>query len=246
MTNEDNMNKTLRIIRALRAKAEGTDNEAEASAFMAKVSELMAQHGLEEAQLDVKEQSGIDHERTAEKSWDASPSRQQLVYALSRLYMVQIVKHPSSEQRWSLIGRKHNIVMVREMAEYLIGTTRRVSNKWGRETGNSGRSVIDFRKGCFDRLRERVDLLRKQQIEAATPQYNARGNPQNLPALYAQENSLVLSERDRIFPRLGKARASSIRMGSAAMHGRQAGDSISLNRQVSSGGRSGAMLIGKC
>jgi len=234
----------LRKIRALKAKAEDPSvSEAEAMLFTAKVAELLAKHGLEEAQLKVEDQAGLGHEQTNEKMWNASPARRALVLAVCTLYMVKTLRYSSGAMKgtWILIGRPHNIIMVKEMSEYLIKTVLRLSNEYGRK--NKGANVIDFRRGCFLRVAERLYELQRQQARSAEPVYTPTGNPGNLPALYKNEMELAQAYLRQHWPNAGASKGRAIKQGWDAMAGRAAGDSISLSRQVG-GGRSNH-LIGK-
>jgi hypothetical protein len=226
----------LRKIRALKAKAEGAGTtEAEAMVFTAKVAEMLTKHGLEEAQLRVEDQLQMGHE-AFERHWNASPARHVLVVAVCRLYLVHTIRYTkgSGKGTWILIGRKHNIIMVREMAEYLIKTVLRLSNQHGDETGGD---VVDFRRGCFMRLAERLEEMRRKQAQAAVPQYNtATGNPGNLPALYKSELDLARAYVVQHWGEpVGPVRAANVKQGWDAMAGRAAADRISLHQQVADG-----------
>jgi Protein of unknown function (DUF2786) len=241
MTTEDKKTQDLlRKIKALRAKADdASTTEAESLAFASKVAELLAQHGLEEAQLDVNEQEEqIGHEDYI-SNWNSSPARRKLAIAVCTLYFVKPLIRTKKGAPWSLIGRKHNIAMAKDMTAYLIKTTIRLSNAYGREhpLGN----VIDFRRGCFQRLSERIMEMYWEQARKDAPKYNAKGNPENLPALYKSENDLLTAYLRQAFPHTGVYRGKAIKQGSSAWAGRQAGDNISLNQQVG-GGRSNHLL----
>jgi Protein of unknown function (DUF2786) len=243
MTHDENKLKTLLDkIRKLKAKADDpSTTEAESLAFAAKVAELLAQHGLEEAQLKVEDQEEVGHEDYV-ANWNASPARRVLVIAICKLYFVKPLVRSQKGKPWVLIGRKHNIVMVKEMSEYLIKTTLRLSNAYGKTT--PGANVIDFRRGCFKRLSERLVDLYDQQAKAAMPQWTPTGNPGNLPALYGHEGKLATAYMQRVFPNVGTLRPQRVKQGWDAMAGRAAGDKISLNRQVGGGGSS-SYLLGK-
>jgi Protein of unknown function (DUF2786) len=236
---QSKLDKLIRVIRALKAKAEGTNNENEAAAFTAKAAEMMAQYGLEEAQLAVEEQSPIE-EVTEKQDW-SSPSRRALAVAVCRLYMVRPLL-ANQKGHWILIGRKHNIMMAKEMCDYLVKTTLRLSNTWRKENFASNAQMIDFRKGCFIRLGERIGELRRQQEQAEAPKFHPGGNPANLPALRGQEKDLLDEYLKRTRPHLRYARRSTIRTGAAASAGYAAGGTVSLSRQV--GGKSSSHLIG--
>jgi hypothetical protein len=242
---QDKIKALLDKIRKLKNKAEDSaTTEAESLAFAAKVAELLAQHGLEEAQLEVKDQEAVEHERELMKSWETSGSRRVLAWAVCRLYMVYAIRHPQQKQ-WTLVGRKHNIIMVKDMMDYLVKTVLRLGRDYGKE--RPGADITDFKRGCFMRIAERIEELRMQQIRAAQPAYTAQGNPGNLPALYANELELSKKYYAAHFGG-GRLRTSTTRVkqGWDAMAGRAAGDRVSLSRQVGSGrGRTSHLLTNK-
>lgn len=246
MTNLDmNSPKTqdlLRKIRALKAKADDkSTTEAESLAFAAKVAQLLAEYGLEQAQLDVgtQEETPIGHEDYV-SNWNSSPARRVLAMAVCKLYNVKPLIRSAPGQPWTLVGRKHNIVMVKDMTAYLIKTTLRLSNDFGKTT--PGGNVIDFRRGCFKRLAERLYEMYDQIAQAEAPKYTATNNPGNLPALYMSERKQLNAYVDSRW-KTGTLRPQRIRQGYSAMAGRSAANTISLNQQLN-GGRSNH-LIGK-
>lgn len=240
------MDDLLRRIRALRAKAEKTDNEHEAAAFAAKARQLLAEHDLEEAQLDVSSAppNDVEHHPSV-RDWNQSPARRMLAGAVCRLYDVRALIANKRSDGLILVGRRASIVMVKEMMEYLVTTTIRLSRKWAKENLAPDREMIDFRRGCFDRLRERV-LELKQNQDAEKPVYTPRGNPQNLPAVYARDREIVEARVRQLYPSLTRVK-QKINVGATGLtHGRAAGDTIGLHRQIEGGGSGGvAGLIGK-
>jgi uncharacterized protein DUF2786 len=240
--NESKTKALLEKIRKLKAKADdpGTTEE-ESMAFAAKVAELLAEHGLEEAQLEIKDQDGLTHEDQL-VNWSASPWRRSLVCAICALYMVTPLTAQKGK-KWTLVGRPANIIMVKEMATYLIKTTLRLSNQYGKE--HPGAHVIDFRRGCFSRLTQRILELKRQQAAQAAPQYSPSGNPQNLPALYTNETNLMNMYITATWGKVKASRSGKLRFqGADAYAGMQAGDSISLNQQIG-GGRSNHLIGGR-
>jgi len=244
MTKEDpRFEALIRKIRALKAKADSPGvTEAESMAFMEKVTSMLAQHNLEIAQLEVEEQSGIERD-DFEANWQASPTRRAMFVAVCALYMVRPLTYggggKATKKKWTLVGRKVNVYMAKDMAEYLLRTVIRLSNEHAKRTGGDN---IDFRRGCFTRLTERLYELKLQQERAAAPAYNAKGNPENLPALRMMENDLINAYLKSQFGKLGQARRSRGKgYGLDGMAGYQAGNNISLNRQVS--GKSSKFLL---
>lgn len=241
------MQDLMRKIRALKAKADDpSTTEAESLAFAAKVAQLLAQHNLDMAQLDVgKEDSDpLGHEDYV-SNWNASPARRVLAMAVCKLYNVKPLIRQKPGQPWTLVGRKGNILMVKDMTEYLIKTTLRLANVWAKEQKNKMvlnefANATDFKRGCFKRLSERLLDLYEQTAKAETPVYNGN-NPGNLPALYANEAKLQRIYIDERW-RTGTIRPQRIKQGYSAAAGRAAGDSISLHRQVGAGARSNYMI----
>src|SRR5215475_1819621 len=147
MTDQKKLDDLLRKIRGLKAKAEDDAvSEAEAASYAAKVQELLAKHGLEEAQLDVKDQEQMGHDETFEKLWNASSARRVLVIAICRLYFVYTIRYTrgSKTGTWILIGRPHNIAMAKDTADYLIKTVLRLGREYKRSVplGND----VDFKR----------------------------------------------------------------------------------------------------
>lgn len=245
MTENTKLQDLLRKIRALRAKAESTNSEAEAAAFAAKAAELMAQYGLEESQLKVEEQSEITHEDagTDTKLWEQNPARRLLVRTLAKLYMCEIVTF--KDGRMVVLGRKHNIAMVREMSEYLIKTTLRLAREWRKRTVASFNDATDFRRGCLVRLTERVREMLHAQRHSSAATYTATGNPGNLPALYGREINLIKAYGSKHFNLRWVASNTKIKMGAAAAEGRRAADTVSFNKQVGAASRSSYMIGSK-
>jgi len=237
MTEEIN-NSLMRKLRALKAKADDKGvTEAEAATYAAKVAELLAAHGLEEAQLKVEDQEQVSHEDYV-SNWNSSPAKRTLILAICKLYFIRALVRSKKGQPWTLVGKKHNIIMVKEMAAYLVKTSERLSLAYGRNY--PGVNIYDFRRGCYARLSERLLILHIELAGKTQPVYNPQGNPGNLPALYRNEeqlNKIYMNARWTTVP-LKKQR---IKQGADAAAGRAAGDSISLNRQIS-GGRSNHLL----
>lgn len=231
-------------IRKLMAKAnDSAATEAEAATFAAKVQELLVANGLSMdsvREVNDAERGAIDrysHDQRKNK-W-ISPSRQALLRAVCHYYMCEAVSPGRGSTQWTIVGRPHNVTVAVEMTDYLVKTTVRISNRWGRE--NIGMNVIDFRKGCMARLAERLNKLRKEQTEQK-PEYKPSGNPGNLPALFASERQQI----GQVLKTMGVTYKSArpIRAGEvAAAAGRAAAEGISLHQQVVHGG--GRLQISK-
>jgi hypothetical protein len=243
-TNEDldspKMKELLRKIRALKAKADDPSvTEAESLAFAAKVAQLLALHQLEESHLEVGEQESdpIGHREFKDYSyWSTSPARRLVVFAVCKLYNVKTLRFGNKD--WTLIGRKHNIIMAKDMADYLIKTTLRLSNDWIRT--NPYGDKTDFKRGCFKRIAERLHDLWLETAKSEAPVMHGN-NPGNLPALYVQEEKNLRMYVDARW-RTRVTAARHIKQGASAMAGRAAGNTVSLHRQMGGSARSSYML----
>jgi hypothetical protein len=247
-------------IRKLRAKAEDSSvTEAEASAYATKVAELLAQHGLDEAALEMPEQSDVAEEQLDDK-YMTDPWRRAICLSAARLYFCSgytyqsytrhdPARHPpernyeglllAADRRsfvtqfaFRFVGRRHNAVIAKEMSTYLIATTCRLALAFRREYSASRAEYLDFARGCAARLSERLDALYWQQRRAAAPRHAANGNPGNLPALYADEETLIAKwiEANLALKAMRGGGISEGGWGSDA--GRRAADTVSLSAQV--------------
>jgi hypothetical protein len=227
--------KLIDKIRKLRAKARGTNNEAEAAAFAAKVQELLAEHGLSETALgsDKTEEESIG--RTDHK-FSGSPARQVMLRAVCKFYMCIAIRNTSGP--WIIVGKPTNVMVAIDMFEYLLSTVVRMSNTYARE--NPGGNKIDWRRGCMSRLAERLDKLRRAELEKKQERH-AGGGAANLPALIHDEGrAAALWMKQNIQTTTHTTR---VKQGDDAARGRAAAEGIGLHRQVGGGG--GRLMIGK-
>lgn len=233
----------LRKIRALRDKANDPSvTEAEAVLFTQKVQELLTKHGLSMADVSsagAKQQDDLGG-TSVEERWK-SPARKALLRAVCRFYMCEAVSPGRGSHQWTIVGRPHNVTVALEMADYLIATTIRLSNEYGRKNRGQNVSVVDFRRGCMARLTERLyTMLHEQKKQAAV--YTSAGNPGNLPALFKSEAQLIKAELRRMGTVSTKSR--TIKQGADAVAGRAAAEKIGLTGQIGGGQRVGRLMIG--
>lgn len=133
------MDKLLEKIRKLQAKALGTDNEAEAAAFAAKVQNLLAQHNLDLSDIEQMEEV-FGEEDFGEKYID--PWRRRLAAAVARYYMCEFCndmiwsdKKKKLVKSFTIMGKKHNRVVAISMYHYLTTTTVRLASQYARAEG---------------------------------------------------------------------------------------------------------------
>lgn len=160
----------LDTIAKLKAKAEGTNNEAEAALFAAKVAELLAKHNLDEAMLRSRdaerEQGPLGKHPFGQRVPDAW--RERILIGVAKLYQCQTMfyrKGKAVDQwSWQIVGREHNAIVAKAMAEYLFATVKRMA----REYSPISREQKDYRKGAGDRLYSRLYAMAEAQREPAS------------------------------------------------------------------------------
>lgn len=231
----------LAKIRKLRAKAEDPSvTEAEATLFAAKVAALLAEHGLSEAALHLPDEDPITNHR-----WDvrfSDPWRRTICRCAARLYFCGLFVHSWHEKNpkhatdprapmfkfyngLTFVARAHNATVAREMSDYLIRTTLRLGYAYSETRAEQ----LAFMRGCGERLGQRLYYLWDEQTRAAK-QRGPSGNPQNLPALYADEEALYRAamEKEDLRP---FGRGSDLNSEHADA-GAAAADGVSLAPQV--------------
>lgn len=213
-------------IRKLMAKASDPSvTEAEAAAFAVKVQELLLQSGL--AMSDIGASTEERREQVGEQSFDFSrwnsPHRRGLLDTVCSYYMCEVL-YWRHQKRMVILGKPQNVEIAASMTDYLISTVVRLSTRYGRE--HPGSNVVDFRRGCMLRLRERLMEEKAKMERAATTT-----NPGNLPVLFVSEGALVRQYVEAKY-KVRKTKARAIKHGADAWAGRAAAEGISLRPQV--------------
>lgn len=246
-TSDTKSDALLRRIRALRAKADDSSvTEAEASLYAAKVSELLQQHNLSESTLETPDE---DQEQVEADTWEmeygGDPWRRTVCNTVAHLYFCKgysshTGKKGKHARSFVFVGKPHNTVVAKEMAYYLISTTVRLAKAWRKAHPEyPGSEWRHFLRACGTRIAERVWKLYKDQTAAAQAR-STSGNPANLPALYADEHTLVDNFLQSIKLRDLPGQRLYDRAGTHA--GRRAGDTVSLSIQIA-GSRAGSRLL---
>lgn len=210
-------------IAKLKAKAEGTSNQAEAEVFAAKVAEMLAKHNLDEAMLRARdatrEQGPIGSHPFSKRVPDAW--REYIVVGVARLYQCQTVFNKvngkTDQWSWRFVGREHNAVVAISMADWLIATVKRMAAEH-----STIKSVQkNFRKGAADRLYKRLyDLAEAQRAPTGTGDGTAL---------------MIRTEDQAIADYLGdinQSKMKSHKHGAGSAAGWKAADSINLSPQV--------------
>lgn len=224
-------------IMALLAKANGTDNEHEAEAFLAKAMELMQQY-----QLDVSDMVDADdpilHHTGLSQAESGHAWRWKLYSAVAQLYGCKSIHvdagyrpgkngklTPWYEQR--LVGRESAIITTDLMYPWIVDQVRKAAKDIAKITGMSGQGQA---KRVAAALITRIHKLIREQ-QAAEPTTAAGRN-----ALVVLNQ--VVAKYDELYPNAETMKSrGSVTDGLA----RKAAEGIGLHRQTS--GRS-ALQIG--
>ena len=223
-------------IRKLLAKARGTENEAEALAFLQKATEMLQEYNLHEADLGSAEANEpLTHRIISSVDWN--PWWISMIQSLSKLYfggifITQEIYKGKLRRAVAICGRPHNLDIVESMYEYLETTTKRLAAEYSKDR----KFRLDFEKGCGMRISSRILSMAKEAIDPPAGLVTDE-TAKNLPALYKTELELA---SDFIFGFTGnnKARRSGHKTGShATAAGRAAGDRVNLGGQIGGSSR---------
>lgn len=184
------MDKILRKIEKLNAKAQGASTEAEADAFATKVQELLDKYNLEMRDL---EQTHVDFEITEEHYLEAPDFpmwKQWVAMATAELYFCKLMITSSSslhdnrlkrKVKLIFVGKEHNAKIAKSMTEYFFNTIYHMAQK--AYPGEKHRR--HFAHGCGARLTKRI-----QEKADKRKNTNAK-NSDNLPIIVNQEQALI-------------------------------------------------------
>lgn len=240
-----NQETLIEKIRKLNAKAtDKSVTEEEAALYAQKVAQLLQQHNLTEATLDVKEDVQEVGEDRMFNSKTGDPWAQSLGDAVAQLYFCAIYLRTDGEGRKKIcfVGKPHNVEIAMSMTGYLIKTIGRLANTYAKTPEAKAdfdwtftRARNGFERGAGIRMYSRIIKMVQEQT-LPEPMRSTTGSPANLPALYQDEKKLVGAYLDSMNLRKGRGRGSDT-SGGHAEAGRRAADGISLNTQVGGKGR---------
>lgn len=226
-----NEEKILELYRKLMAKANGTENEAEALAFMSKAQELLTKHNLTEA--DARQDEAPSFTTHQHMTVDTNKWRLAMFSAVAKLYFCRLVRaHVNWKGKYrpvpEFVGRPHNVEIAISMALYLEKTVIRLA----KEAYPDRKSRLQFENGCGMRIATRVFRM-AEEMEVD------KGDGSGLPALYKNEAVLVEDYLSQIYPNLGFSKAKKSQVTSATLAGRSAGEKVHLGGQVGGASHTG-------
>ena len=214
--------KALKVIRALLAKAEGTEFEAEAESFTAKAQELMTKHSIDAAVLAASEVGAAHRGVTSRRVHIDNPYADEKATFLSAIGEVNGVRSVWSPQAGfsTVMGFPVDVQLTDLLfTSLLVQATRAMSEATARDRRLSTPSFKRaFLIAFADRVAERLEEARDHVATAAQQQYGSA-----LVPILADRKEAVESAYTEAFPNVTMMPAR--RLNAHGWHaGRAAGD----------------------
>jgi hypothetical protein len=210
------MNKIKDKIRALLAKAQGTDNANEAEAFLAKASELMERHQLELFELNVEDPIGMT------KGVDAQPGppsyKSDVQRALAKFYGARPVINCKANGHWTIeiCGPESSRLTTELMTDFVWQQVNDQAKKLVTPYCNKQAAIRQVAKALCDRIYTELKERKVKQVNDGT------------------SSSLVVMDAvqlwiEKHYQNLSKTKSQAKRIGLSAM---DAAKNISLHHQT--------------
>lgn len=218
---EVNKNKITQIIKALLAKAAGTDNEHEAGVFAAKAQEMMERYQVEV--LDILADDPVDMTVAFEGRADG-PARykSRLSSAVGAYFGCRTVfSTRGTRLTVKLIGRESSRITAELMFPFIYDQCKAAAKRISVETGVKA-DICE--RDVINAMISRLARLTREQKPVE-------------PSTVAGKNSLIVvdaikAKMEELFPDIKDGRAASFSTSSMA---RKAAEDISLHRQTTGG-----------
>lgn len=218
---EQNKQKIANTIKALLAKAAGSEFEGEAAIFAAKAQELMAKHQVEVT--DILADDPIDRD-VPYSATSSSPSyKKHLWTSLARYYGCRTVISWKGNVNYEIhvIGRESSHVTAALMYPFIMEQVRKAGRKIAQETGHKPEAMI---RDVANALVFRLNKLIAEQ-DANKP----------APATTTGKNALIVTDAvnalmEKLYPNLKSTPGRAIGTNAKAV---TAAQGISLSQQMS-------------
>lgn len=225
--------KIIDKVRKLLAKANGTENEAEAALFAAKAQELLAAHNIEMHELQEEQPDEFTTERSEAKHdhrcWRSLHSSVAKLYFCLGYYC-----SVGGQPVMFFSGRPHNIAVAKSVFGYLESTILRLATEHAKATRGGSKAKWKFVIGCANGLSVRIS---KMHAEATRPSAASNG----LPALYTDEDRLI---RQWLGGEIKSSKSRLTKWDDDMIAGFHASTNINLLAQVGGSSKSGPALLG--
>lgn len=201
----------------------GTPEEAAAAASA--IQRLMRKYNLTQMQVNTAS-------RNTETGFDkfevdlgaATVWKQSLMNHIAEASYCTFIRQ-SSGRTGSIVGEKHNVIMVKELYEFLVTEIERLADRGYRALGWTDRSwKHSFKSGAAGIVAKRISDDAREQKREQEAQTNA------LVVLYEEDLKNAVT---KFFPRISY-RTTQIRAGSMSGYreGQEAGRNINLAKQI--------------
>jgi hypothetical protein len=216
-------------IRALLAKAESTDSEAEAEAFTAKAQQLIARHSISEALLARDDRAG--HEPEAIRVHIERPYEQPKSELLGQIALANHCR----PVYWpvggftTIIGDRADLRSVELLYNSLLVQSTAAMTRAGSLTDNSGRSrTRSFRQSFLASFAVRIgERLRESAADTAREMTEETGT--DLVPVMRSRDENVDAKTEELFPNLTFGRTTRISNYQGHVAGRAAADAARLH-----------------
>lgn len=191
----------LSRVRALLAKAESTDFEAEADAFTAKAQELMARHAIDEALLRTPDTVGAPDLRRLPVHDPYADPKAALIGQVADVNRCRAV-YTANLGLVTVFGYDHDLRAVELLSISLLTQATTAMVRYGSRRDPSGRSVTrSFRRAFLLGFAGRIGQRLRQATEAET---GAAGAGERLLPVLSARHEQVAAAQERAFPRLAR------------------------------------------
>ena len=240
MSDQINLDSLKDKLAKLLAKAEGTTNEHEAEAFMAKVNALLEQHqiGLHEIRAHGARVVDPMGRQRGENNIPSSLAWYKLVsYVVAEYYGAKILtyKYKAGKVPYIIIGPESSRITTEMMLPFIISQVRQVARKYMREVNEKAVAFwgdVATAKACDDYLTEvkaqtHVGLALRSRIWKLIEANKVHRRELESKALVPVDG--IQAYLDEHFPKTKTARASTGHTTHAAI---KAAEGISLHTQT--------------
>ncbi len=212
--------KITRIIKALLAKAAGTDNEAEASIFAAKAHDMMEQYQIEVS--DVLKDDPIDRNKPYSATTSSPSYKKHLWRSLARYYGCKTMLHWVSDTEYEIhiVGRESARITSELMYPFIMEQVRKAGRKISEEGDLKPEAAI---RDVANALVLRLDRLIAEQKQADPAPVTQSGK--NALVAVNAVNALM----KKLYPNAKPGVARGI---GTSLDARGAAEGISLSRQM--------------
>lgn len=220
-------------IAALLAKANGTDNEHEAAAFMNKAMELLAKYQLESWEVrDTQDPMG------ATVAWATNKNpvtwKKYLINAVANYYGAKaIMVNTAAGVRFDFVGRESARITAAEMYPFIIGQVK----AWGAklaETDASMNAKQHTRRVCHNLSIRITGLIAERMAEQTESK-----------SVTAKHALVAVDELEAFLASLGTVKSKGGKIGAGTNKHREAANSVKLEKQVQGGAAAGTAQLAK-